>query len=199
MKILRAASSWALSAILFLSKITPSGYRGALQKSGEIPSMLAKSIYRTHERYMQLMDHQNFSTPIPFEGRSSLRITLVSAKVDAGFPSPADDHMERGIDLNEELIRNPAATCFVRVQGESMKDAGILTGDVLVVDRSKTPANKQIVVAMIDGEFTVKRFRKYGEKIFLQAANTDFPSIQIDENQELVIWGAVTYIIHKAR
>lgn len=123
---------------------------------------------------------------------------MVSAKVDAGFPSPADDHMERSIDLNEELIRNKASTFCVRVQGESMRDAGIHAGDVLVVDRSVTPANKQIVIAMIDGEFTVKRFRKYGDKLFLEAANPDFPSIQISEDQELIIWGAVTYIIHKA-
>lgn len=106
--------------------------------------------------------------------------------------------MERSIDLNEELIRNKASTFCVRVQGESMRDAGIHAGDVLVVDRSVTPANKQIVIAMIDGEFTVKRFRKYGDKLFLEAANPDFPSIQISEDQELIIWGAVTYIIHKA-
>ena len=79
-----------------------------------------------------------------------------------------------------------------------MRDAGIHAGDVLVVDRSITPSDKQIVVAMIDGDFTVKRFRKFGEKLFLEAANADFPSIQIGENQELMIWGVVTYIIHKA-
>ena len=126
-------------------------------------------------------------------------IPMVTAIVNAGFPSPADDHIERSIDLSEELIRNKAATYCIRVQGESMRDAGIHSGDVLVVDRSVTPTNKQIVVAMIDGEFTVKRFRKFGEKLFLEAANPDFPSIQISENQELVIWGTVTYIIHKAR
>ena len=138
------------------------------------------------------------SAPIPVEIGASLRIPLVTAIVDAGFPSPADDHLERSIDLNEELIRNKAATFCVRVQGESMRDAGIHAGDVLVVDRSLTPSDKQIVIAMIDGDFTVKRFRKWGEKVFLEAANADFPSIQIGENQELVIWGAVTYIIHKA-
>jgi len=106
--------------------------------------------------------------------------------------------LERSIDLNDELIRNKAATFCVRVQGESMRDAGIHSGDVLVVDRSVTPSDRQIVVAMIDGEFTVKRFRKHAGKVFLEAANTEFPSIQIGENQELVIWGAVTYIIHKA-
>jgi DNA polymerase V len=123
---------------------------------------------------------------------------MVSAKVNAGFPSPADDHLERSIDLNEELIRNPASTFFVRVTGESMKDAGILSGDVLVIDRSKTPVDRQIVIAMVDGGFTVKRFRKRGDKIFLEAENPDFKPIEVTENQELTIWGAVTYIIHKA-
>ena len=138
------------------------------------------------------------SAPIPFEKRTSVRIPLFTATVEAGFPSPADDHLERSVDLNEELIRNKEATYCVRVQGESMRDAGIHAGDVLVVDRSITPSDKQIVVAMIDGDFTVKRFRKFGEKLFLEAANADFPSIQIGENQELMIWGVVTYIIHKA-
>ena len=137
--------------------------------------------------------------PIPFEKRTSLRLPLVSASVEAGFPSPADDHLERGIDLNEELIRNPAATFLVRVRGESMRDAGIHSGDTLIVDKSVTPADRQIVVAMIDGEFTVKRYRKHAGKIFLEAANENFQSIQIGEDQELTIWGSVTYIIHQAR
>ena len=139
------------------------------------------------------------STPIALEKCTSLRLPLVSASVKAGFPSPADDHMERGIDLNEELIRNPAATFFVRVKGESMRDAGIHTGDTLIVDKSITPADRQIVVAMIDGEFTVKRFRKVNARIFLEAANDSFAPIEVGENQELTIWGAVTYIIHQAR
>lgn len=137
--------------------------------------------------------------PIPFAKRTSLKLPLVSASVEAGFPSPADDHLERGIDLNEELIRNPAATFYVRVKGESMRDAGIHPGDILIIDRSVTPADRQIVVAMIDGEFTVKRFRKHGGKITLEAENPSFQPIEIGENQELTIWGAVTYIIHQAR
>ncbi len=137
--------------------------------------------------------------PIPFEKRTCLRLPLVSASVEAGFPSPADDHLERGIDLNEELIRNPAATFLVRVKGESMRDAGIHSGDTLIVDKSVTPADRQIVVAMIDGEFTVKRFRKVNGRVFLEAANASFAPIEVGEDQELTIWGAVTYIIHQAR
>lgn len=139
------------------------------------------------------------STPIPFEKRTSLKLPRVSASVEAGFPSPADDHLERGIDLNEELIRNPAATFLVRVKGESMRDAGIHSGDTLIVDKSVTPADRQIVVAMIDGEFTVKRFRKVNGRVFLEAANDSFAPIEVGENQELTIWGAVTYIIHQAK
>ncbi len=135
--------------------------------------------------------------PIPFEKRTSL--PLVSASVEAGFPSPADDHLERGIDLNEELVRNPAATFYVRVKGESMRDAGIHPGDLLMIDRSVTPVDRQIVVAMIDGEFTVKRFRKRNGKITLEAENPAFQPIEVGEDQELTIWGAVTYIIHQAR
>jgi len=137
--------------------------------------------------------------PIPFEKRTNLRLPLVSASVEAGFPSPADDHLERGIDLNDELVRNPAATFYVRVKGESMRDAGIHPGDLLMIDRSVTPADKQIVVAMIDGEFTVKRFRKRNGKITLEAENPAFHPIEIGEDQELTIWGAVIYIIHQAR
>lgn len=148
---------------------------------------------------MSLTIAEILSPPIPFEKRTTLSIPLFTAIIDAGFLSPADDYLERFIDLNEELIQNDAATYCVRVQGESMRDAGIHQGDVLLVDRSITPADKQIVVAMIDGEYTVKRFRKYGAKLYLESANPDFPFIHIGEDQELVIWGAVTYIIHQAR
>jgi len=137
--------------------------------------------------------------PIPFEKRTSLRLPLVSASVEAGFPSPADDHLERGIDLNEELIRNPAATFLVRVKGESMRDAGIHAGDVLIVDKSLTPTDRKIVVAMIDGNFTVKRFRKRGGQVFLEAENPEFPPIEVTEGQELSIFGVVSYIIYQAR
>ncbi len=139
------------------------------------------------------------SKPIPFEARTSLRIPLVSANVQAGFPSPADDHMERSLDLNEHLVKNPASTFFVRVQGDSMRDAGISAGDILVVDRSVEAADRQIVVAMLDGEFTVKRLRKRGGGVFLEAENNAYPPIAVGENQELVIWGAVTFVIHQPR
>ena len=137
--------------------------------------------------------------PIPFEARTRLRIPLVSAKVQAGFPSPADDHMERSLDLNEHLVANPASTFFVRVQGDSMRDAGIRDGDILVVDRSVEAKDRQIVVAMLDGDFTVKRLRQRNGKVFLEAENSAYPPIEVSGNQELVIWGAVTFVIHQPR
>jgi DNA polymerase V len=139
------------------------------------------------------------STPIPLVKRTSLSLPLVSASVEAGFPSPADDHMERGIDLNEELIRNPAATFMVRVKGDSMRDAGIHAGDVLIVDKSLSPSDRKIVVAMIDGNFTLKRFRNRNGRVTLEAENPDFQPIEVMDGQELTIFGVVTYIIHQAR
>jgi DNA polymerase V len=139
------------------------------------------------------------SMPIPFEARTSLRIPLVSANVQAGFPSPADDHLERSLDLNEHLVKNPAATFFVRVKGDSMRDAGIASGDILIVDRSVQAADNQIVVAMLDGDFNVKRLRKRKGRVFLEAENNAYAPIEVGENQELVIWGAVTFVIHQPR
>jgi len=138
-------------------------------------------------------------TPVPFARRTELHLPLFSARVQAGFPSPADDHLERSIDLNEELIHHPAATFFVRVKGESMHDAGIQSGDILVVDRSLAPTDRKIVVAMVDGEFTVKRFRSQDGRIFLEAANDQFPKIEISGDQELVVWGVVSFVIRPAR
>jgi DNA polymerase V len=129
----------------------------------------------------------------------SLRIPLVSAKVEAGFPSPADDHLERSLDLNEHLVKNPAATFFVRVKGDSMRDAGISNGDILVVDRSVSPEDGQVVVAMLDGDFTVKRLRKRNGRVFLVAENNAYPPIEVGEDQELVVWGVVTFVIHQPR
>jgi len=139
------------------------------------------------------------SAPIPFAGAEPVRLPCASSQVQAGFPSPADDFVEKSIDLNEELVSTPEATFFVRVRGESMQDAGIRDGDILVVDRAIRPKDNQIVVAMLDGDFTVKRFRNRGGQFCLEAENPAFASIPVGENQELVIWGVVTFIIHRAK
>jgi DNA polymerase V len=118
--------------------------------------------------------------------------------VQAGFPSPADDFIERRIDLNEHLVTRPASTFFVRVEGKSMVDANIHPGDILVVDRSITPVDRKIIVAVLHSEFTVKRIRMVDGKVFLEAANPAFKPIAIDADSDFQVWGVVTYIIHKA-
>jgi len=129
----------------------------------------------------------------------SLPLPVFLSEVPAGFPSPAEGYMDDALDLNELLISHPAATFFVRVSGESMVDANIHPGDVLVVDRSLEAKNRDIIVAVLSGEFTVKRFLKKGKKLFLAPENKSYPLIAISEEEEFHIWGVVTYVIHKAR
>jgi len=140
---------------------------------------------------MKLSIHQAKIAP------HSLPIFL--SAVAAGFPSPADDYLDDALDLNQLLISHPAATFFVRVQGESMSEANIYSGDVLVVDRSVEPKNRNIVVAVINGEFTVKRIAKKGKALFLLPENPAYPPIEIAEDTDFQVWGVVTYVIHKAK
>ncbi len=121
------------------------------------------------------------------------------SRVQAGFPSPAEDCIEHPLDLNEYLVRNPSATFLVRVSGDSMTGAGIFSDNLLVVDRSLTPCNGDIVIAILDGDFTVKRLVWHGEQITLMAENPDFPPIPIGEPSELCVWGVVRYAIHALR
>jgi len=121
---------------------------------------------------------------------------LFKSGVSAGFPSPAADYEEGKLDLNKHLIRNPAATFFVRVNGDSMIGAGIHTGDLLVVDRSLEPADKSVVIAVVDGELTVKRIRIRKGKITLEPENENYPAQQITECVEFEVWGIVTNVIH---
>ena len=115
----------------------------------------------------------------------------------AGFPSPAADYQEDKLDLNKHLIRHPAATFFVRVVGDSMIGAGIHCGDLLVVDRSLEPRNKNIVIAVVDGEMTVKRIRIHKKKITLEAENENYCAREISEETQFEVWGVVTSVIHK--
>jgi DNA polymerase V len=122
---------------------------------------------------------------------------LLEAKVPAGFPSPAADYEEDKLDLNKHLIKNPAATFFVRVTGDSMEGAGINHGDLLVVDRSIEPRDKSIVIAVINGELTVKRIRIKNKKITLEPENENYSVQEIAEDTEFEVWGVVTNVIHK--
>jgi len=124
-------------------------------------------------------------------------IPLYSSRVSAGFPSPAEDYITRQLDLNDFLIKRPAATFFVEVEGDSMLDAGIHNGDILIVDRGEIPANNKVVVAALDGELTVKKIGKINNKLHLLPENPDFEPIEISGEMELLIWGIVTYVIHK--
>ena len=118
-------------------------------------------------------------------------------KISAGFPSPATDYMENKLDLNEYLIKHPAATFIVKASGSSMINADIHSGDLLIVDRSLSPKNNNIVIASIFGDLTVKKIKKKNQSFFLVSANEDYPSIEVKEEMECFIWGVVTYVIHE--
>ncbi len=131
------------------------------------------------------------------ETTTELKIPLFESGVSAGFPSPADDYLDLPIDLNEFLIKHPAATFYVRVKGNSMEGAGIRNGDLLIVDRAEEPRNKSIVLGVINGEFTVKRIKKKGSDLYLMPDNPEFKPIKIDDNMDFQVWGVVTYVVHK--
>ena len=120
-------------------------------------------------------------------------------RVSCGFPSPADDYAEQALDLNELVISHPAATFYVRVSGDSMKNAAICDGDIVVVDRAQLPANNSIIVACLNGEFTIKRLSIKREQVFLVPANPEYTAIRISEEMDFQVWGVVTYCIHKVR
>ena len=132
-------------------------------------------------------------------GKNKLELPLYSSTVAAGFPSPADDYLECKLDLNNHLIKHPAATFFVRASGESMIHAGIQSGDMLIVDRSLEATHGKIVIAAINGELTVKRLSCQGGILQLLAENHDFKAIDITAEQDMIIWGVVTHVIHEAK
>lgn len=136
------------------------------------------------------------SLSLPDTAPSHIDIPLFSGKVAAGFPSPADDYIEKTLDLNELLIQKPAATFFVRAEGESMLGAGIHPNDILVVDRSIDPVIGKIVICALNGELTVKRLNSIGDEIVLGAENPAYPDIIVAKDIDLVIWGVVTNVIH---
>ena len=124
------------------------------------------------------------------------KLPVFLGRLPAGFPSPADDYLEGKLDLNRHLIKHPAATFFVRVTGDSMIGAGIHSGDLLVVDRSLEPADKHVVVAVLDGELTVKRLFKQHGVLRLLPENLNYQPIEITPQQTIEIWGVVTSVIH---
>ena len=122
---------------------------------------------------------------------------LVEQGISAGFPSPADDFKEIRISLDKELVKNQESTFYARVSGDSMLGAGIDDGDLLVIDKSLSPENGKIVVCFIDGEFTVKRIKKEKDRLYLMPENKKYNRTEIKEENELIIWGVVKYVIKK--
>lgn len=128
---------------------------------------------------------------LPRNKVTRLKIPLYSSRIAAGMPSPAEDHVDETLDLNDYMVRRPDSTYMLRVEGESMKDVGILPNDILVVDRSLNAVHNKIVIAAIDGELTVKRLFHRGGLIKLLPENSAYPEIELESEADLVIWGVV--------
>ena len=128
---------------------------------------------------------------------TGLDAILINTGISAGFPSPAGDYKQERISLDKELIKNQEATFFARVSGESMVNAGLEDGDLIIIDRSIEPENNKIAVCYIDGEFTVKRVVTKKGNLYLKPENENYKEIKIIEGNELIIWGIVTYVIKR--
>lgn len=134
----------------------------------------------------------DFYTP---DFSTELELPYVDVGISAGFPSPADDFIELTIDLNRELIKHKDSTFFAKVKGNSMKNAGIFDGDLLIIDKSLEPQDGKIAICQIDGDFTVKRIKKENDVVWLIAENEDYKPIKVTEENELMIWGIVIHSI----
>jgi DNA polymerase V len=165
---------------------------GPPTKVVRLPVPIADIARRVAARGLRSGDINAF---IEVESRSKLRIPLATVKVPAGFPSPADDYLERPRDFNELLIENPAATFAVRVDGDSMIGAGIFPNDIAVVDRSRTVKDRSIVLALVDGGFTLKRYRRRQGRVWLEAENPNYAPTEITEGMSFEVWGVVTKAI----
>jgi DNA polymerase V len=128
---------------------------------------------------------------------SKLELPFSEAGISAGFPSPAMDFMETKVDINTILVKNPKTTFYARVSGNSMINAGISDQDILVIDKSITPADNHIAVCFIDGDFTVKRIKIKKEGILLMPENENYPTIRVKPEQQFLIWGIVTFVVKK--
>ena len=135
-----------------------------------------------------------FFTP---ENLNTLGAVYFDTGISAGFPSPAEDFKQERLSLDNELIKNKEATFFARVSGQSMIDAGLSDNDLLVIDRSLSPAHNKIAVCFLDGEFTVKRLKVEKDEVWLQPENKKYQPIKITEENDFVIWGIVTNVIKK--
>ena len=128
-----------------------------------------------------------------------IKIPLLSSLISAGFPSPADDYTEENIDLNDILITNPSSTFFLRVKGDSMINSGIQDEDLIIVDKSLIAKQGNIVIAILDGDFTVKTLAKKNNTFYLKAENNNYPDFNFSNYSDVQIWGVVIYVIHNLK
>jgi DNA polymerase V len=154
-----------------------------------LPLPLASLARQLHEGTLRAGDINQFLDIEPGERRT---ISFTEGTAACGFPSPAYDYLDRPLDFNELLVRNPAATFAVRLASDSMTEAGLFPGDIAVIDRSVTPTPGCIVLALIDGEFTIKRYRSRDGTVVLQAENPAFPDIEVTPECAFEVWGVVT-------
>lgn len=148
------------------------------------------------QKNMEKKVYTNIESIYKIDTKTNTVLPLFLESVSAGFPSPADDYIENKLDLNEYLIKNPSSTFFVRVTGDSMINAGVFSGDILIVDRSLIPKSGNIIIAILDGELTVKRLIIKGKQVILAPENTNYKEIIISGNTQFNVWGVVRSVIH---
>ena len=161
---------------------------GEPSKVVRLPLPVAALAKRLADKTLRAGDINAFLDIAP---RRPTAVPLMASPAACGFPSPADDYLDRPLDFNELLIENPAATFAVRIAGESMRGAGLFPGDIAVVDRARKPVDGSIVLALLAGEFTVKRYRCKGARIWLQAENPSFKDIELTEDSAFEVWGVI--------
>ena len=130
---------------------------------------------------------------------SSVELPFADEGVRAGFPSPAQNGMDNSIDLNRDLVRHPESTFYARVEGDSMVDAGVRAGDILMIDKSLEPDDGDMAVCVVNGEFTLKFVERHPDCVVLVPANSDYEPIRVGEGERFEVWGVVTYVIHKIK
>lgn len=166
-------------------------------KAIRLPSPLANRLLEIKEKEgMSSLYRVEIGDIFSSKASSVTKTPLFECRVQAGFPSPTDEYSEGSLDLHDYLVPHKASTFFVRVTGESMKDVGIFPNDMLVVDRSLAPIYGKIVIAVLNGEMTVKRLEKHKDRPLLCSENEDYPDIEIGEEDSFSIWGVVTSVIH---
>jgi DNA polymerase V len=161
---------------------------GEPSKVVRLPLPVAALAKRLADKSLRAGDINAFLNVEPWRHAT---VPLMASPAECGFPSPADDYLDRPLDFNDLLIENPAATFAVRIAGQSMTGAGLFPGDIAVVDRSRTAVDGSIVLALIAGEFTIKRYRKKGARVWLQAENPAFKNIELNEDSAFEVWGVI--------